>query len=175
LLSRIDRQNPIAFDLDFALAAEQLKQNRDPLPGWNNSGDEDPQATERAAGDHHFRAGLRIGGDFDGFVILDERAQIGHHRVVDRRHPLAEMDDAANPRERIDLAATLEIFKAGKEVAGKERFSRPEGLAGAHPTETDARGEDLETQLALQDERDLVFLFRGGVEAIPVQGKMLKC
>ena len=36
--------------------------------------------------------------------------------------------------------------------------------------EADARREDLHLELTLQDKRDLVFLFRFRMEAIPVHG-----
>lgn len=174
-LPRIHRQNATALDLDFALAPEQIEQNRDSLPRRDDSRDQHPQATERASCDYHFRSGLRIGGDFHRLVIMNERSQIGHDRVVDGSDLLAEMHNACHPREGINLPPTLEVFEAGKEVARKKRFRRPKWLSAPHPAKTNARSKDFDLQLTLQDERNFVFLLRRGVETIPVQGKMLKC
>ena len=159
----------MALDLHFALAPEQIEQNRDSLPRRDDSRDQHPQATERASCDHDFRSGLRIGGDFHRLVITNEGSQIGHDRVVDMGDLLTEMHNACHTGESINLPATLEVFEAGKEVAREKRFRRPEGLSAPHPPKANARGKDFETQFTLQDKRDFVFLLWPGVETIPVQ------
>jgi hypothetical protein len=168
-LPRVHRQDAVALDLDFPLTPEQIEQNRDSLPRRDDSRDQHPQATERASCDDDFRSGLRIGGDFHRLVITNKRSQIGHDRVVDGSDLLAEMHNACHPGEGINLSATLEVFEAGKEVAGEKRFRRPKWLSAPHPTKANARGKDFETQLTLQDKRDFVFLLWRGVETIPVQ------
>jgi len=168
-LPRVHRQDAVALDLDFALAPEQIEQNRDSLPRRDDSRDQHPQATERAPCDHDFRSGLRIGGDFHRLVITNERSQIGHDRVVDGSDLLAEMHNACHPGEGINLPATLEVFETGKEVAREKRFRRPKWLSAPHPAKTNARSEDFDPQLTLQDKRNFVFLLRRGVETIPVQ------
>jgi len=81
------------------------------------------------------------------------------------------MDDVRHPRQGVDLPAALEIFEPSKEITGEESFGRPHWLAGPHPAEADARRENFEAKVTLKKYRDLVFLSRGGVKTIPVQGK----
>ena len=81
----------------------------------------------------------------------------------------AEMDDARDSLQGVDLPAPLKIFEAGKEVARKKGFGSPDRLPGPHPAEADARRESFEPEFTLEDQRDFIFLSGGGVEAIPVQ------
>lgn len=153
------------------MVAEQLEQDRDALPRGQNTGNQDAQAAQGTSRNDYFRSGLRVRCDFNRFVVVDECAQIRHDRVAHRGHLFPEIDDAGDTRERVDLPPPLEIFELRKEVAGKKRFGRPEWLTRPHPAKANARGENFDRQLALQDERDFILLSRRGVEAIPVQRK----
>ena len=144
-LPRVYRQDAVALDLDFALAPEQIEQNRDSLPRRDDSRDQHPQATERASCNDNFRSGLRIGSDFHCLVVANERSQIGHDGVVDGSDLLAEMHNACHPGDGINLPATLEIFEAGKKVAGEKRLRRPKRLSASHSAKAYARSENIDS------------------------------
>jgi hypothetical protein len=166
-LPRICRENAVALDLDFAMPSEHLQEHGDPLARRHDAGHQHAQAAHRARGDDDIAAWLRVSGHFQSLVVPHESSQIGDHRGVHFRGALTEVDDAGDAWESVDLAAALEVFKAGEEVAREKRLRRPKRPSRSHPPETDARGKDFEVEIALQELCDFVFLSRSGVEGVP--------
>jgi hypothetical protein len=51
------------------------------------------------------------------------------------------MDDAGETWEGINLAPTLRVVEARKDVAGEQCFGRPDRMSSAHSAKTDARSK----------------------------------
>ena len=165
----VDREYARRFDLYFARTPEQVEKDRDPLARRDDSGDEGSQTSHRTAGDDYFGAGLRVGGDFNGLAIGDERAQFVDEVFLYFGRPVTEMNHGGDTGKGVDLAAALEIIKERKEVAREKGFRGPDRLARAHPAKADPRGEDFEVEFPAKNLRNLIFLPWSGMESEPVQ------